>query len=589
MQALYQRLKEIDSDTFEKLAYQILAERYPGAKITRVDGLGGDRGIDLFSGTLADGPAIWQCKYFRNGVKDVQRRQVVKSLDTALENFQPRRWTLVIPVDLNDTEQEWFQKLKSDYSQKTAIELFQASDFVRELIQRRNIRDVVFPGAVFDTIALQRKLEGTDAIDGVALAAATNKYLEEELARLEEADPRFTYRVSFAPNMGFDVATFTPLGPKHIASIVLGNKRIDVFVRDSEAACLDPPRIGFSVNEAGRTKLREFYRTGKPQQLGQGEIRKPRLPFAFALPGNVPQAWRVQLRPSQQITEREHLLRMKVFDSEEEVQYDLIKFRVLAAGIEQLELESSSNLPFTLALTLVLRAEGGGDFNYAERFLGYRLSECAKAIRMKNLLQRGATVALHSLELDAPLGVLVLNRQSTVDMDGFDRALLDMAEVAAFFGWNIPFNGKIDEDDLNLLILLLSIVRGTPIPIDYLTATIRKGEGTLELVRQSGSSQLELAVLVESMTTPLIFHGVSVTTGPLLFRTRDARFVEPEALMLRVTAAGEDDDIEVRFSVAEVYAERTTETIRNLYVRPVNAAETTSIPGDQDFTQTEEI
>ena len=158
MQALYQRLKEIDSDTFEKLAYQILAEKYPGARITRVDGSGGDRGIDLFSGTLADGPAIWQCKYFRNGVKDVQRRQVVKSLDTALENFSPRRWTLVIPVDLNDTEQEWFQKLKSDYSQKTTIELFQASDFVRELIQRRNIRDVVFPGAVFDTIALQRSL-----------------------------------------------------------------------------------------------------------------------------------------------------------------------------------------------------------------------------------------------------------------------------------------------------------------------------------------------------------------------------------------------------------------------------------------------
>jgi hypothetical protein len=589
MQALYQRLKEIDSDAFEKLAYQIFAEKYPGAKITRVDGSGGDRGIDLFSGTLADGPAIWQCKYFRDGVKDVQRRQVVKSLDTALENFSPRRWTLVIPVDLNVTEQEWFQKLKSDYSQKTTIELFQASDFVRELIQRRNIRDLTFPGSVFDTIAFLRKLEGTGAIDGASLSAATNKYLEEEIARLEEADPRFAYRVSYAPNMGFDVAAFTPLGPKHTASIVLGNKRIDVFVRDSEAARLDPPKIGFSVNGAGRAKLREFYRTGKPQQLGQDEIQKPQLPFAFALPGNAPQEWQVQLRPSQQITQREHMLRMKVFDSDEEVQYDLIKFRVLAAGSEQLELESSSNLPFTLSLTLILRADGGGDFNYAERFLGYRLSECAKAIRMKYLLRRGATVELHSLELDAPLGVLGSNRQSTVEMDGFDRALLDMAEVAAFFGWTIPFNGKIDEDDLNLLILLLAIVRGTPIPIDYLTTTIRKSESTLELVRQGGSSQLELAVFVESMTTPLSFYGVSVTTGPLLFRSRDARFVDPEALLLRVTAASEDEDIEVRFSVDEVYAERTTETIRNLYVRPIDAAETTSTPGDQDFTPTEVI
>jgi hypothetical protein len=513
----------------------------------------------------------------------------VKSLNTALGNFLPRRWTLVIPVDLNDTEQEWFQKLKSDYSQKTTIELFQASDFVRELIQRRNIRDVVFPGAVFDTIAFLRKLEGTGAIDGASLSATTNKYFEEELARLEEADPRFTYRVSFATNMGFDMAAFTPLGPKHTASIVLGNKRIDVFVRDIEAARLDPPRIGFSVNAAGRAKLREFYRTGKPQQLSQDEVQKPKLPFAFALRGNVPQGWQLQLRPSQQITARKHMLRVKVFDSEEEVQYDLIKFRVLSAGSEQLELESTSSLPFTLSLTLILQADAGGGFNYTERSIGYRLSECAKAIRMKHLLWRGATVELHSLELDAPLGVLGLNSQSTVEMDGFDRALLDMAEVAAFFGWIIPFNGKIDEDDLNLLILLLSIVRGTPIPIDYLTTTIRKSESTLELVRQGGSSQLELAVFVESMTTPLSFHGVSVTTGPLLFRSRDARFVDPEALLLRVTAASEDEDIEVRFSVGEVYAERTTETIRNLYVRPIDAAEIASTLGGQDFTSSEVI
>jgi hypothetical protein len=35
-----------------------------------------------------------------------------------------------------------------------------------------------------------------------------------------------------------------------------------------------------------------------------------------------------------------------------------------------------------------------------------------------------------------------------------------------FFGWTIPFYGKIDENDLNWLIVLLSIVRGTPMPID---------------------------------------------------------------------------------------------------------------------------
>ena len=573
MQALYQRLKEIGSDTFEKLSYQILAARYPGAGISRVDGSGGDRGVDLFSGALVDGPAIWQCKYFPNGVKDAQRRQVVKSLETVIENFAPKRWTLMLPIDLNTTEFEWFQKLQADYSDRTSIELFAASDFVRELIERRNIRDVVFPGAVFDTVAFLRRLEGTGALNQTALASDTNKYLEEEIARLEEEDARFTYRLSYATSIGPDVTAFVPLGPKHIASVVIGKKRIDVFVRDVEAARLDPPRIGFTVNSAGRTKLREFYRTGKPQQLGPGEIQNPTVPFEFALPESTPREWQVQLRPSQRITAREHLLRVKASDGEEEIQYDLVKFRVVSAGAEEMELVSISNLPFVLQLRLPLLPDGGGDFSYVERFSGYRLSECAKAIRLKYLLRKGANVELHALELGVPLGVLCVSGDGAAEMDGLDRAVLDMAEVAAFFDWTTPFSGEITEEDLNWLILLLSIVRGTPMPIDSITTTIRKSEGAADLIRANGSSQLELAVFVESMTKPLIFQGTQVITGPLLFRSLDARFIDAEALLERVVNAAEDEEIEVRFSVGEIYAERTTENIRNLYVRPLDRTE----------------
>jgi hypothetical protein len=158
-------------------------------------------------------------------------------------------------------------------------------------------------------------------------------------------------------------------------------------------------------------------------------------------------------------------------------------------------------------------------------------------------------------------------------MDGLDRAILDMAEVAAFFGWTIPFSGEITEEDLNWLILLLSIVRGTPMPIDGITTTIRKSEGAADLIRASGNSQLELAVFVESMSKPLIFQRAQVITGPLLFRSLDARFIDPEALLKRLVSAAEDEEIEVRFSVGEIYAERTTETIRNLYVRPLDKTE----------------
>jgi hypothetical protein len=182
-------------------------------------------------------------------------------------------------------------------------------------------------------------------------------------------------------------------------------------------------------------------------------------------------------------------------------------------------------------------------------------------------------VELHALELDAPLGVLCVNGDGAAEMDGLDRAVLDMAEVATFFDWTTPFSGEITEEDLNWLILLLSIVRGTPMPIDSITTTIRKSEGAADLIRANGSSQLELAVFVESMTKPLIFQGTQVITGPLLFRSLDARFIDAEALLERVVNAAEDEEIAVRFSVGEIYAERTTENIRNLYVRPLDRTE----------------
>jgi hypothetical protein len=40
MDALLQRLKELDRDRFEGLVFQLLCERYPGAGIHRVDGAG---------------------------------------------------------------------------------------------------------------------------------------------------------------------------------------------------------------------------------------------------------------------------------------------------------------------------------------------------------------------------------------------------------------------------------------------------------------------------------------------------------------------------------------------------------------------
>jgi hypothetical protein len=57
------RLREMSASDFESLIQALLSYQYPGAGITRVDGSGGDEGIDSFAGNLADGPSVWQCKH----------------------------------------------------------------------------------------------------------------------------------------------------------------------------------------------------------------------------------------------------------------------------------------------------------------------------------------------------------------------------------------------------------------------------------------------------------------------------------------------------------------------------------------------
>src|SRR5262249_41248068 len=116
MNPLYQRLRELDPETFEKLCFQIIVERHPGMNIERVRGVGGDKGVDLFSGELSGTPTIWQCKFFANGIRSAQKIQIKKSLRKACQNFAPKKWILCIPVDLDINAHAWFQVVTKEYS-----------------------------------------------------------------------------------------------------------------------------------------------------------------------------------------------------------------------------------------------------------------------------------------------------------------------------------------------------------------------------------------------------------------------------------------------------------------------------------------
>lgn len=99
-------------EQFEKLCAQLISSRYPTARSVRAEG--GDGGVDVFVGDQADpaGITVFQVKYFPNGLKDSQKRQVRESFRHCRDNaqFGTREWILCIPLDLSQNEVAWFSQ-----------------------------------------------------------------------------------------------------------------------------------------------------------------------------------------------------------------------------------------------------------------------------------------------------------------------------------------------------------------------------------------------------------------------------------------------------------------------------------------------
>src|SRR6266704_4308365 len=113
MDALRQRLKELDSIAFQNLCFHILKDKYPGLALKHVEGSGGDKGLDIFEGELFGEPTIWQAKSFPNGVREPQKGQIRESLRTVLKHFKPSLWILCLSVDMDEKASRWFEKWKN--------------------------------------------------------------------------------------------------------------------------------------------------------------------------------------------------------------------------------------------------------------------------------------------------------------------------------------------------------------------------------------------------------------------------------------------------------------------------------------------
>jgi hypothetical protein len=111
----WSKLKPYATDTrrsFEELCYQlVLLERGPSARIARVDGSGGDGGVEFYL-TLPNGDEVgWQSKFFwpDGRLTPGRKKQIKESLQRAcIEHPRLVAWMLMTPSNLTKAEQAWF-------------------------------------------------------------------------------------------------------------------------------------------------------------------------------------------------------------------------------------------------------------------------------------------------------------------------------------------------------------------------------------------------------------------------------------------------------------------------------------------------
>lgn len=99
------------NENFEELIAQLLSAEMSAE---RVDGKGGDAGIDCFIRGAGNTLIIFQAKYFLNRLTTGQKRQILQSLETACRNHRVSRWILCVPINPTPSERAWFESLMQD-------------------------------------------------------------------------------------------------------------------------------------------------------------------------------------------------------------------------------------------------------------------------------------------------------------------------------------------------------------------------------------------------------------------------------------------------------------------------------------------
>jgi hypothetical protein len=512
MQALLQRLKELNPKAFEQFCFHLLKERYPGVDIHRVDGSAGDDGVDLFSGHLENACVVWQCKAFSGAVGKSQKEQIKESLRTAIRLVKPARWVLCINVDLDIATHRWWIRVKESYSEQVAIDLLSASELAHQLIFRRTLREAFFPQVLMDVAQIRAAISQSTHLSKEDLTALATDNVAQLTDRLNDLGPDFAYEVTFRSNTG---PLLEPSRAGVLLTIQNDDRIINVFARDPEHLKRNPPKGQFTLKATTANRLIEMIDKGKPFDAEPGEILTFSSDFDFLLPDGVAPVteWRLSIQQTRQAF-KEYLFRLTFGKGPEAITYDLVKFHIVSVGQKEATLRSTTNLPFAINLTISLTGDATSSLQLSEQLTGFNAAELYRGVTAAIAMMRSGELDIHDLETGKRF--LRIHAASTVPEWMMELAQIakTMLRVSEFYGVDLVWPPSISETDLSTLQKLDELIDGTPVPITNIRSTLVKTfQLPSPLLRdccKSGSFAFD-----HSPSDSVSLFGVQIVPGPL--------------------------------------------------------------------------
>ena len=185
------RWEDLGAQKFEKMVSVLLSRLYSDSQ--RIDGKGGDGGRDVQI-IHAGGGSIteaFELKSFTGRVGSGRRKQVKRSLERAAD-LRPARWTLVVPIDPNPSELEWFCQLGTSYC--FPLEWRGKTWLDEKMAAFEDIRRSFLEDANAEVVRLLSELNKEQAI--LTRVPDAVPRLESLRERLNEIDPYYRYELA---------------------------------------------------------------------------------------------------------------------------------------------------------------------------------------------------------------------------------------------------------------------------------------------------------------------------------------------------------------------------------------------------------